>query len=107
MNQDKMAKFRIRADVVKAMAHPTRLFIMNELSVSEKKYSVNELQQMIGCDVSTVSKHLSVLKKAGILIDNKVGTQIFYSLKIPCIMKFMDCIETLIKENAVEKLSSL
>jgi len=105
MDNDTMVKFKIRADIVKAMAHPTRLFIMTELA--ERKHSVNELQEMVGSDVSTVSKHLTVLRKAGIVVDNKVGTQVFYSLKLPCIMNFMDCIETLIKENAVEKLSYL
>jgi len=105
MNNDTMVKFKIRADIIKAMAHPTRLFMMTELS--ERKHSVNELQKMVGCDVSTVSKHLTVLRKAGIVVDDKVGTQVFYSLKLPCIMNFMDCIETLIKENAVEKLSCL
>ena len=105
MNEDKMDKFRMRAEIVKAMAHPTRLFMMTELS--EQEHSVNELQAMVGCDVSTVSKHLSVLKKAGIVIDKKRGTQVIYSLKLPCIMNFMACVETLIKENAVEKLNLL
>lgn len=105
MNEDKMNKFRMRAEIVKAMAHPTRLFIMTELS--EQEHSVNELQAMVGCDVSTVSKHLSVLKKAGIVVDEKRGTQVIYSLKLPCIMNFMECVETLIKENAVEKLNLL
>ncbi len=78
---------------------------MTELS--ERKHSVNELQEKVGCDVSTISKHLAVLRKAGIVTNDKVGTQVFYSLKLPCIMNFMDCIETLIKENAVEKLRYL
>lgn len=105
MKEDRMDKFRMRAEIVKAMAHPTRLFMMTELS--EQEHSVNELQAMVGCDVSTVSKHLSVLKKAGIVIDTKRGTQVIYSLKLPCIMNFMACVETLIKENAVEKLNLL
>ena len=100
-----MQKFRIRAEVVKAMAHPTRLFLMNKLA--EKRYCVNELHNMIGGDLSTVSKHLTVLRKAGILIDSKEGTQVYYTLKVPCIMNFMECIETLIKENAVQDLCNL
>ena len=104
MNNE-MAKFRIRADVVKAMAHPTRLFIMSKLS--EKRYCVNELHDMLECDLSTVSKHLTVLRKAGILIDKKEGTQVYYTLRVPCIMNFMDCIETLIKKNAEENLGNL
>lgn len=105
MKEEMLKKYKIRAEIVKAMAHPTRLFFMDELA--KKKRSVNALQEMVGCDVSTVSKHLTVLKKAGIIIDEKVGTQVFYSLKLPCIMNFRECVETLIKENAVEKLSYL
>ena len=103
MNSE-MEKFKIRAEVVKAMAHPTRLFIMNKLS--EKRYCVNELHEMIGGDLSTISKHLTVLRKAGILIDSKEGTQVYYALKVPCIMNFMKCIETLIKENAEYSLNA-
>ncbi len=98
-------KYRLRAEIVKAMAHPTRLFFMNELA--KGKQSVNALKEMIGCDISTVSKHLSLMKKAGIVVDEKLGNQVFYSLKLPCIMSFVACIETLIKENAVENLSCL
>ena len=104
MNKE-MVKFKIRAEVVKAMAHPTRLFIMTKLS--EQRHCVNELHDMLECDLSTVSKHLTVLRKAGILIDKKEGTQVYYSLRVPCIMNFMDCIETLIKKNAEESLGNL
>ena len=105
MTEKEAEKYRIRAEIVKAMGHPARLFIMHQLS--QHKLSVNDLQAQIGTDVSTVSKHLSVLKKAGILNAKKEGTQVYYSLKVPCIMNFMDCVETLIKENALEHLSSL
>ena len=105
MEASEKIKFQIRAEILKAMAHPTRLFIMTELE--QRKHSVNELREMIGDDISTVSKHLSVLKKAGVLKDEKVGNQVFYSLKRPCIMNFMECVEMLIKENAQEKLNSL
>jgi len=105
MNSKEMAKFRIRAEVVKAMAHPTRLFIMSRLA--EKRHCVNELHELFECDLSTVSKHLTVLRKAGIIIDKKEGTQVYYALKVPCIMNFMNCIETLIKKNAEDNLCNL
>ena len=98
MNSREETAYRLRADIVKAMGHPTRLFIMDKLV--EKAYCVNELRDMIGDDISTVSKHLSVLRKAGIIIGRKEGTQVYYSLKVPCIMNFMSCVETLLKENA-------
>ena len=59
------ARFEARAKIIKAMAHPTRLFIVDELSRSER--NVMELTEMIGADVSTVSKHLTILKNSGIV----------------------------------------
>ena len=87
-----------RARVLKAMAHPTRLFIVEELEKGER--CVCELTAMIGADVSTVSKHLTVLKQAGIVADDKRGNQVFYTLRIPCLQKFLSCIETVILQQA-------
>ena len=65
MEQKIQAKFQLRAGILKALAHPTRLFIVDELSRGER--CVCELTEMIGADVSTVSRHLSLLKNAGIM----------------------------------------
>lgn len=92
-------KYEARARIIKAMAHPTRLFIVDELSKGER--CVCELRDMIGADVSTVSKHLSVLKQAGIVEDEKRGLQVWYSLKVPCILKFFGCVEDVMKSNVL------
>jgi len=105
MNSQEMSKFKIRAEVVKAMAHPTRLFIMHKLA--EQRHCVNELHDLLEVDLSTVSKHLTVLRKAGIVIATKEGTQVYYALRVPCIMNCMQCIETLIKKNAEDSLCNL
>lgn len=86
-----------RARILKALAHPSRIFIVEKLS--EKPHCVCELTEMIGADTSTVSKHLSILKNAGIIEDEKRGTSVYYSLRCQCIMKFMSCIEQVIKMN--------
>jgi len=96
------ARFEARAKIIKAIGHPTRLFIINELSREEK--CVCELTEMIGADISTVSKHLSLLKAAGLVTDEKRGTQVFYNLRMPCILNFFKCIESVIKINAEEQL---
>ena len=90
--------FEARAQVFKALAHPTRLFVVDELSRGER--CVNELQEMIGSDMSTVSKHLSVLKTAGVIADEKRGNQVFYSLLVPCVMNFFGCVESVLKNRA-------
>ena len=98
MDARTQALFEARAEIVKALAHPTRLFIVNELSKGER--CVCELREKIGADLSTVSKHLSVLKNAGIVEDDKRGLQVFYRLRVPCIMNFFGCVENVLQENA-------
>ena len=92
------ARFEERARVIKAMAHPSRLFIIEELAKNER--CVCELTDMVGSDVSTVSKHLAVLREAGIVTDEKRGLQGYYSLKMPCILNFFGCVESVLKARA-------
>ena len=94
----KLEDFEERAQVMKAMAHPSRLFIIDELSRGER--CVNELTELVGHDVSTVSKHLSILKKAGIVEDEKRGLQVFYRLKIPCVLNFFHCVESVLQSRS-------
>jgi ArsR family transcriptional regulator len=88
-------RYLARARIIKAMAHPSRLFIVDELSRGER--CVCELRDMIGADISTVSKHLSVLKAAGIVEDDKRGLQVWYRLRVPCILNFFGCVDDVIR----------
>jgi ArsR family transcriptional regulator len=97
LNKKTKQIYEARAQVIKAMAHPTRLFIVDELARGER--CVCELRDMVGADISTVSKHLSVLKQAGIVEDEKRGLQVWYRLKVPCILKFFGCVEDVLKAN--------
>lgn len=100
MDRKLRARYNARARIVKALAHPTRLFIVDELSKHE--CCVCELTAMVGADISTVSKHLSLLKTAGIIVDEKRGTQVFYSLRVGCVLKFFDCVEAVMRSVAKE-----
>ncbi len=100
MDKKLRARYIARARIVKALAHPTRLFIVDELSKRER--CVCELTAMVGADISTVSKHLSLLKTAGIVVDEKRGTQVFYSLRVSCVLKFFDCVEAVMRSVAKE-----
>lgn len=90
-------QFAERATVMKAMAHPSRLMMIDELSRGER--CVCDLQTLVGHDMSTVSKHLAVLKKAGIVFDERRGKQIYYRLKVPCILNFFHCVESVLEAN--------
>lgn len=100
MDKRALARFEARAEIMKAMAHPTRLFIADELSRGER--CVCELTEMVGADVSTVSKHLSILRNAGIVEDEKRGAQVFYRLKMRCVLNFFACVETVLESRAKE-----
>jgi DNA-binding transcriptional ArsR family regulator len=92
------ANYRAQARVFKALGHQTRLFMVLELGRGER--CVNDLQELIGADVSTVSKHLSVLREAGLVRDERRGSQVFYSLTAPCVLSFMGCIDGLTSPGA-------
>jgi len=94
-------RYEAKARIMKAISHPTRLFIVDKLSKGE--HCVCELTEMVGDDISTVSKHLSVLKNAGIVSDEKRGTQVFYSLRVPCVVNFFSCVESVLKTKGKEQ----
>lgn len=95
-------RLQARARIMKALAHPSRLFIVERLR--EREHCVCELTAMIGADISTVSKHLAVLKSAGIVEDERRGVQIFYSLKCPCVVDFFSCAEAILRAEARQRL---
>ena len=90
------ARYETQARIIKALAHPTRLFIVDELSRGER--CVYELTDMVGVEMPTVSRHLSQLKAAGILEDEKRGSQVFYRLRVPCVLNFFKCVQA-VQEN--------
>ncbi len=99
------ARYEARARVMKALAHPTRLFIVDQLADGER--CVCELTDLIDADVSTVSKHLSVLRDAGIVADDKRGNQVFYSLRVPCVLNWYSCVEGVMKADARDRLAAI
>jgi ArsR family transcriptional regulator len=101
MDPKTKAVFDARARVIKALAHPTRLFFVDQLSSGEQ--CVCELNEMVDADVSTISKHLAVLKNAGIVRDEKRGSRVFYSLRTPCVLNFFSCVEGVLEATAREQ----
>lgn len=97
MNKSTMVKYKTREKIIKAMAHATRLLIIDELQKGE--HCVSELVELIGDDPSTVSKHLSVLRNAGIVMDEKRKNNVYYKLRCPCVISYIACIEKVVKQN--------
>jgi DNA-binding transcriptional ArsR family regulator len=97
------AKYEAKATVLKAMAHPSRVLIIEALS--QQEHCVCELTEMIGADVSTVSKHLSVLKNAGIVRDEKRNQMVFYHLIMPCTLNFLSCLDKVLQDKVKAQLA--
>lgn len=87
--------YEARAKILKALAHPSRLIMVDALADEAK--CVCELRDLVGSDMSTISKHLSILKNAGIVLDERRGTMIYYHLLTPCVLNFFDCIESIMR----------
>lgn len=91
-NQSKKpGDFRQASEVFKALSNPNRLLIVNALADGER--CVADLTALVGLDMSTVSNHLSVLRNVGILKDDRRGTQVFYSLRKPCLLNLFCCLD--------------
>ena len=100
IDKKKMFLFEKQADIIKAIAQPYRIAIVDFLKDGEQ--CVCDIAEHIGAERSNVSRHLSVMVSAGILEYRKEGLNVIYSLKTPCILAFFDCITNCIKEQAKE-----
>lgn len=90
-------RYEARAVIAKALAHPTRLIMLEALE--DQEICVCDLTDLVGADQSTVSKHLAVLKQAGLVEDRKEGVMAYYRVKVCCLQGFWECIETVLAQN--------
>jgi DNA-binding transcriptional ArsR family regulator len=89
--------FTKQAKMLKALAHESRLMIVDRLSRGE--CSVGDLRDLVGNDLSTVSKHLALLRAHGIVDDRREGTTVYYRLLTPCVCNFFTCATQVLKER--------
>jgi ArsR family transcriptional regulator len=98
MDDNEQQLVESRARVFKAMAHPARMRIVSMLSSGSK--NVGELTKAVGFDMSTVSKHLTILREAGVVLDETRGRSVYYSLYCTCIPEFIHCIDEIVQHKA-------
>lgn len=84
--------------MLKALAHESRLLILDRLSHGE--CSVGDLRGIVGSDLSTVSKHLAMLRAHGIVDDRREGTAVYYRLVTPCVCNFFTCANQVLKQRS-------
>ena len=102
---EKLKKYELWSEILKAIANPVRLLIIEELQKGEK--SLGDFNNLLQIDISTISRHLNTLKKSGVIESNKKGTQVFYKLKIPCVLNFFTCVQEVLKERLKEEMKLL
>lgn len=83
-----------KADILKAVAHPIRLSIVEMLGEGER--CACKICDAFPCDRTTVSKHLAVLKGLGVIEDRKEGLFVFYRLRMRCLLPFLACLERVV-----------
>ena len=94
-----------RAELIGALSNPYRLRMVEMLADGE--LCVCECDSALDLDYSSISRHLSVLRKAGIAGYRKSGKQVFYHLRVPCIMNFLKCFDEVLKLNVEEDAQHL
>ena len=95
----------LRVKIIKAMAHPVRLMVIEFLRGGEHAFS--EIFNLFQLDKSTISKHLLVLREAGIVSSRKSGTDMIYKLEVPCVADFFSCATVVLENNVKKQLSCL
>lgn len=98
-NSDQLL-FEKQAEIAKAIGHPSRVAIVHFLKDGEQ--CVCDIAEKVGSERSNVSRHLSMMVRAGMLEYRKEGPKVIYRLKTPCILDFFSCVTRMLKDQVRE-----
>ena len=105
MNKTQKQLYTLKAEIVKAAAHPIRLAVIDCLRDGER--CVCEITKEVGAERSNVSRHLALMTRAGLLTSRKDGLMVFYKLRTPCILNFIECVGNCLRQQLKESSSML
>jgi len=91
MNQASMRLAERKANILKALAHPIRITVFEALAEGEK--TVGELVELLGQKDANTSRHLAVMRAAGLVETRKEGMNVRYSIKLPCLVSLLSCLD--------------
>ncbi|SRR6056297_1360237 len=98
--------FKAREKIIKSLANSYRLKIVETLG-NKEKMCVSDLEEELDLNQSSVSKHLNILKTAGVVEAKKEGLKNYYSLKTPCIINFFQCVDNVIQSDINDRMNVL
>src|SRR3954464_8701852 len=101
--QDTLRQFK--ADFFHALAHPTRIAIVEQLRNGE--LSAGALIERLGVEQANVAQHLGVLRAKNILVNRKAGNQVFYSVRDPLILEILDIMRRYFHAHLSDVLATL
>jgi ArsR family transcriptional regulator len=96
---------RFKADIFQALAHPTRIAILELLIPGE--LSAGVLIEKLGMEQASVSQHLAVLRAKQLVVNRKAGNQVFYSIRDPLIVEVLNLMRTYFHAHLKEALEML
>jgi ArsR family transcriptional regulator len=96
---------QFKADIFQALAHPTRIAILEFLSHGE--LSAGALIEKLGMEQANVSQHLAVLRAKQIVVNRKAGNQVFYTVRDPIILQVLALMRTYFQTHLKEALGML
>ena len=102
MNQDLR---RFKAEIFQALAHPTRIAIVELLRNGEM--SAGQLIEQLGLEQANASQHFTVLRNKQIVVNRKEGNQVFYSLRDPALVQVLDILKGYFYSQLSQTMSML
>jgi DNA-binding transcriptional ArsR family regulator len=96
---------RFKADIFQALAHPTRIAILELLGKGE--VSAGELVELLGMEQANVSQHLAVLRSKQLVTNRKAANQVFYSVRDPILLEVLALMRSYFQKHLSEALAML
>lgn len=93
MTENTDIQYNKEAEIFKALSHPTRILIL--YSIKDEELTVTALAEKAGIDISTMSKHLDLLKRYEIIVREKIKNTVYYKINMPCIFNFLNCVKAM------------
>jgi DNA-binding transcriptional ArsR family regulator len=102
MSDASTRRYEARTRIIRAMASPTRLMLVAELTQNDER-CVCELAALVEADISTVSRHLLILRQAGIIDEERRGKMTYYHIRNPVVQRFFDFAECCLRQASAEQ----
>ena len=96
---------QVKAEIFRSLGHPTRLLIVEALA--ERPRCVCELMKLVPGAQPTTSRHLDVLRRAGVVRRYKEGVKMIYELALPCLLRAMPCVTQALRQRFADKQARL